>query len=272
MTRMVHRGAFLVVEGKDDLRFWRPRRHRDCELVEGEGKKNVVEGVRRLEQDDVTGVLGIVDDDYDSLRDVERGVENLVSTDAHDLECMLCRSSALDTVLGEFGSEPKLRAFEQQSAVDVRTALLERTVVFGKVRWAAEMYELGIDRSAIRVERFVAEGTWSVDAPRLMESVAGGDPEGVEALERCIAELPVADPWRIANGHDMVAVLKVGLRRVLGNLPGDVGVEGIGRLLRAAMSREELRKTTLWTDVRLWEAANRGYWVLENGAGQTGRG
>ena len=105
---MVHAGAFLVVEGKDDVRFWRPRKHAHCELVDGEGKDNVVEGVRRLEVADFGGVLGVVDDDYDSLMGVRREISNIVMTEAHDLECLLCRSAALETVLGEFGSPRKL--------------------------------------------------------------------------------------------------------------------------------------------------------------------
>ncbi len=71
MMRSAHSGAFLVVEGASDARFWRPRRRGDCEIVDGEGKQNVVRGVRRLDAESVGGVLGIVDDDYDSLTGVD---------------------------------------------------------------------------------------------------------------------------------------------------------------------------------------------------------
>ena len=37
MHRMSHDGSFLIVEGKDDVRFWTSRRHTSCELVDGEG-------------------------------------------------------------------------------------------------------------------------------------------------------------------------------------------------------------------------------------------
>ena len=98
MMRMVHDGAFLVVEGVSDVRFWSTRRHDNCELVNGEGKGNVVGAIGRLDAEDIPGVLGIVDDDYNSLMGIIRTSGNLVATDAHDLECLLCRSPALESV------------------------------------------------------------------------------------------------------------------------------------------------------------------------------
>lgn len=38
MMRMDHAGAFLVVEGVADMRFWQPRRCEECELVNGEAR------------------------------------------------------------------------------------------------------------------------------------------------------------------------------------------------------------------------------------------
>ena len=85
MMRMVHEGAFLVLEGVSDVRFWTTRRHGTCELVDGEGKPNVVGAVHRLDTASIRGILGIVDDDYDSLMGTSRTSRNLVATDAHDL-------------------------------------------------------------------------------------------------------------------------------------------------------------------------------------------
>ena len=139
MNRMSHDGAFLVVEGNDDVRFWTPtsRRHADCELVDGEGKQNVIGGIQKLDAAIFPGVLGIVDSDYDPLNGMGIGSDNLLLTDAHDLECLLCRSSALDMVLAEHGNRSKIERFENETGDDVRTGLLERALVFGRLRWAA---------------------------------------------------------------------------------------------------------------------------------------
>lgn len=119
MTRANHSGAFLVVEGANDVRFWAPRRHVDCELVDGEGKPNVVGVVQRLDTVKFDGVLGVVDSDYDSLNGVILGSDNLIATDAHDLECLLCRSSALATVLAKFGSSEVRKRFSVSNSKKV---------------------------------------------------------------------------------------------------------------------------------------------------------
>ena len=257
MMRMVHDGAFLVLEGVNDVRFWRTRRHYTCELVDGEGKLNVVGAVDRLDAEDIAGVLGIVDDDYDSLMGVSRTTRNLLATDVHDLECLLCRSPALDNVLAEFGIPWKIQEFEETAGVDVRSGLLDRTTVFGRLRWAARRHGLDIGFDAIHVRRFVDSDTWTVDGDELARvASSGGSPHDFDMLKRRIAELPFADPWRVAHGHDMIEILRIGLMRVLGTLPASKGTEDIARVLRAAISLQELQKTKLYADMRIWGKAN----------------
>ena len=264
MSRMSHEGAFLLVEGKDDIRFWTPtsRRHANCELVDGEGKRNVIEGIQKLDATSFVGVLGIVDSDYDPLIGISIESENLLLTDAHDLECLLCRSSALDKVLAEYGNRPKIERFENKTGDDVRTGLLERALVFGRLRWAAVRSDPVIDLGGLRVPRFVDEKTWIVASEELLcETLPGSSDDALE-LKRCIDEL---DPWYVVHGHDMVEFLRIGLRHTLGDIPASVGVKEIGRMLRAAMTPDDLQATKLWRAMRTWEAANRPYMVLATG-------
>lgn len=180
--RVGHAGAFLVVEGVAEMRFWQPRRYQACELVNGEGKRNVIGGVRRLDTESFGGVLGVVDDDGDSLMGVDVGTRNVVRTDVHDLECLLCRSSALEKVLAEYGDGPKIHRFEMNAGTDVRGALLKRALVFGRLRFAAVRDRLDIDNSGIRVQRFVDAGTWTVDGEGLVRAVVK---DGSPCDERC---------------------------------------------------------------------------------------
>ena len=264
MSRMSHGGAFLIVEGNDDVRFWTPtsRRHTDCELVDGEGKPNVIGGIQRLDAASFPGVLGIVDSDYDTLIGISIESGNLLTTDAHDLECLLCRSSALDKVLAEYGNRSKIERFEDETGTDVRTGLLERALVFGRLRWAAVRTHPVIDLGGFRVLQFVDENTWIVTSEELLCAKLPGSPDDSLELKRRVDELPAADPWYVVHGNDMVEILRTGLRRTLGDIRPNVGVKDIGRMLRAAMTPDDLQSTKLWTSMRAWEAANRPYMVL----------
>ena len=246
------------------MRFWTSRRHASCELVDGESKPNVVGGIQRLDAASFPGVLGIVDSDYDTLNGISIESENLLLTDAHDLECLLCRSSALDKVLAEYGSRPKIERFENEAGTDVRTGLLERALIFGRLRWAAVRCDPVIGLKKFRVPQFVNENTWVVDHEELLRATLPDSPDHALAMTRRIDELPEADPWYVARGHDMVAILRIGLRRTLGEIRPNVGVKDIGRVLRAAMTPGDLQATKLWADMRTWETANRPYMVLAN--------
>lgn len=264
MGRMSHDGAFLLVEGNDDVLFWTPttRHHADCKLVDGEGKQNVIGGIQKLDYASFAGVLGIVDSDYDPLNGMDIGSDNLLLTDAHDLECLLCRSSALDMVLAEYGNRPKIERFEDETGTDVRTGLLERALIFGRLRWAAVRSHPVIDLRGFKVRKFVDEDTWIATSE---ESLCAALPDSLDdslELKHRVDELPAADPWYVVHGRDMVEILRIGLRRTLGDMPVSIGVKDIARMLRAAMTPDDLQATQLWTDMRAWEAANHPYMVL----------
>ena len=74
-----------------------------------------------------------------------------------------------------------------------------------------------------------------------------------------MGRLPATQPWRLVTGHDVLEVLRIGLKRVLGDLKATVGVGEIARVLRAG---GQLEGTTLLEEIRGWEGANRPYLVL----------
>ena len=260
MIRTVHSGSFLVLEGSDDLRFWHPRKHGECEIIDGECKSNVVGTAVRLDAKNVSGVLGIVDEDYDCLDGQILPSNNLISVVPHDLECFLCRSRALNTVLAEYGDREKISRFEHAHSVDVRTGLLLRTSIFGRLRWAAVRFALEIDFSAIRIPRFVDQATWDVNEEEVINVVASGSEE---ELRHYMTRLPEIDPWRVSRGHDMLQILRIGLRSVLGNVKNSVGVKEIARVLRASMGVSDFRQTSLWEDIDKWERNNQPYRAIE---------
>ena len=238
------------------MRFWWSRKHEDCYVVDGEGKRNVVRGIRQLDESGHRGALGLVDRDYDMPDELPSG--NLVATDAHDLECLLCRSTALDRLLAEYGDPAKVQRFENRTGHDVRTALLQRALPFGRLRRIAARRGLSLD---LRVARFTDEREWTVDESMLLATAQAQVDQPVPLSDQ-VAALPQADPWYTVHGKDLLEILRLGLRRTLGNLPPNVGVTQLARSLRLAMPDPDLRATGMWRDMRAWEARNAPYAVL----------
>ena len=263
LRRTLHDGSFLVLEGADDLRFWMTRCHKNCRLIDGNGKNNVILGMQRLDEIEFEGALGVVDSNHDHLAKKPLLSDNLVATDAHDLECLLCRSSALDAVLAKFGDQDKISRFADEHGKDVRAALLDRGLVFGRIRWAVSELEPGIRLPNVR--HFVEKRTWALNDEGLVRETAKLN-DGVDANAiRCLIDaLPPADPWHVVRGHDLVLLLVIGLREVLGTLPSTKGVGDIADALRRKMSLEDLKTTRLWHDMRQWESSNEPFLVLSH--------
>ena len=85
--------------------------HAMCNIVVAQGKQNVCEVIRILEDDNFPGALGLIDADFDRIEDSQNRDSNILMPEYHDLEMMLMCSPALDRVLVEFGSEHKLEKF-----------------------------------------------------------------------------------------------------------------------------------------------------------------
>lgn len=265
MIRTDYRGAFLVLEGLDDVRFWSSPDRAGCEYIDAGGKTNVTGSIRLLDNDRFKGVLGLVDDDYDSLEGVELESENVIATNVHDLECLLCRSRALDSVLSEFGDRSKIDQFERVEGIDVRTGILRRSLIFGQLRWASVRFDLDICQDAIIVPRFLDRDRWSIDTNGLLRAVIKPNSKHDENFVRqCIGQLPSVDPWRVVRGHDAIAVMRLGFQNILGSVGPNVGYDDIARVLRVGMSLQELKTTSVWTEIREWEDRNIPYTILSS--------
>lgn len=265
MRREVHSGSFLVVEGRSDSEFWRPRIERPaCMLVPGQGKENVVGVLTRLDGRGFEGALGIVDSDFDLLERLRWPSRNLLATDTHDLECELLRSSALDRLLDVYADPDRLAVFERNNGKPVRDALVQRGLPFGRLRWLAHRKGWKRPFDALRASpRFVDEEQWQVDLNNLYDvAVLEGLGEDRSGLDSELATLPPADPWCICQGHDLVELLRIGLRHVLGSSKRAAGSDELARYLRGCFQDRELDRGTLGQRIRAWELLNPPYRIL----------
>ena len=262
MMRAAGSGALLVVEGPTDRQFWSDQGRTACEFVVAYGKNNVLGCIARLDMRSVAGVLGIVDDDYDSLKGVNQPSSNVVVTELHDLECVLLRTAALESVFDEYRGEVTINSDD----LDLRAELLDRAVLFGRLRLALALHSFNLDSTSIKVHTFTCKDTWEVDENGLFAAVtAGMGSTAKNDLSDFLQSTWSMDPWRVISGRDVLDILWIGLTGVLGSQK--VGRKGVGKhqvasFLRSSVPRDELRATKLWSDILEWEGRNRPFSIL----------
>jgi hypothetical protein len=266
MKRSQHLGAFIIVEGKDDRLFSeRFFLKETCKIIVADGKGNVCDVVRILDDDGFRGHLGVVDSDFDRIEGRPPLSSNLVSHDLHDLECMLLQSNALELLLGEFGSREKLEGFGH----NVRCALLTAAYPIGCLRLHSERTELRLNFQELTYTNCIDSDTLQINRGSLIREVKNRSQrpdidEGAlnEAIKTIEAE--ELDPWAICAGPDLMGILSLGLRRALGsNKAATIQEEHLQRCLRLAYSNDEFAVSVLRSRLCDWESRNLPYRILQ---------
>jgi hypothetical protein len=233
----------------------------------GHGRPKVVEVILHLERSGFRGALGIVDADFEVLERVEPPSPNILATDHHDVECMMLASPALSHLLRNLGDEERIASFQAEKVVP---HLLSVGRMVGYLRWASARNKWSLKFEGLSFKAFVREKDFSFEPRLLFEEIrrhqgGRGPAPLVSELEAGIEELmdPSHDVWHVCCGHDLVELLSVGLRRVLGkNNEGDVRGERLEQLLRLAYEEGYFMQTTLAVSILAWQQRNPPFKIL----------
>jgi hypothetical protein len=268
MRRSTYPGTFLLVEGSSDKIFYERFVDKSgCELVVAFGKERVIAVLKILEKDaNFQGVLGIVDADFDRLKDSLEQKSNLFRTDTHDLETMIIKSPAFDKVVAEFGSEEKISQFDR----DIRQAILESGIVVGNLLWISRRDELNLTFEGISFTKFIDEQTLQANELSLIRHVknksqahALKDEDLQQRLEH--EQKKQHDPWQVCCGHHLVEILSVGLRKTIGTNQGkEVEPSSLERSLRLAYESIYFPATQLYAEICAWETQNQPFKVFQH--------
>jgi hypothetical protein len=271
MTRSLHSGSFLIVEGEstDPRVYGRFVDPKSCQMVPAPGKELALGALDILENGGFSGVAAVVDADFWRLEGKEPTGPNLFITDGHDLETMILKSRSLEKLLAEFGSPAKLRRITQRGDRSLRKLLLDLACPLGYLRWISALHSLELAFRDIAFGRFIDRTTLTLDVIKMIRVVKhkSGRHDLVEdELHNAICELEDInshDPWDVCCGHDLVGVLSLGLRTALGsNNAGDVKPELLQKFLRAGYEPDDFLETELCQSLLAWQAANEPFRIL----------
>lgn len=261
MTRTAFSGGLLVVEGPSDAGFFAKRVADGPKQIIIAGAKATVSGsILAAYSDGLLGIVGVIDDDYDSICGVAVPSPHVVRTEARDLEALLISSPALDAVLHEVADSAKVKAVEQAEGCPVRQALSNRAIIFGKLRLVNRRQGWNLDFDEFKPWRFANKPKWLLDEPAIIalaSTKAGVAATGVQAL---LAAITAQNPYVLLHGRDTLAVLQIGLSNKIGD--ESFSIENLCRMLRLAFNNQMATNCPLFQALRAWEAANAPFRIL----------
>lgn len=281
MTKVAFAGSVVIVEGDNDINlFERLFANGSCEILPARGKENALDAIQRLNNSSVPGVLAIVDADFDRIAGSSSLQQNLVMSDHHDIEVMLIMSPAFEAVLQEYASSEKINEFLCTSnSQSIREALFSLAHPVGVFRWLSYSRHWSLDFDEINYKKFLNDNL-TVDCKKMISyirqftlsrcasdstSLAACWPEEAE-LEPLIASTMKQTPPHLTEfccGHDLRALLAVGLRRKWGSKPAPIANKSnMGVLLRLAYDTSFFATTELYSAICTWEGVNKPYDVL----------
>lgn len=174
----------------------------------------------------------------------------------------MVQSPALERLLAEYGDKSAIQKLESSHG-PVRDNLTRLALPYGRLRWLSTREGLGLDFEQLKPFRFI-NSDWSLKPDDLMTIAATQLSVPLQDLEKRVAALPTVDPWLACQGHDLLAILAIGLSKggVLGSR--SPGSKVIASMLRASLDRAHWLTSHLATDIHTWEAANPPFKVLLN--------
>jgi hypothetical protein len=265
MERQLHKGAFILVEGANDIkRFQKFFREGACSFVNCYGKDNVVGTIEIEENDGREDVLGLVDSDFDKFHQIDLSDDNLIVSCFHDFDLDVCSTEVVGRYLVEMSQEHKVSA--KGGAAACVAGLLEALKPLSAARYASVKYNLRYSFKNLDYETFF-DGS-AINVAALIDHLstgALGSAQHREVLADRINQFVQSDIdlWHVTNGHDFMAALGIALRCHLGNRwAAQTGRGEIERHLRLAFDIADFAQCGLLEKLTAWEQRNPKFAVL----------
>jgi hypothetical protein len=254
------KSPWLAVEGYSDEMLLRYRNFsRPVKVVVGHGWEGVKDILFEFSKEKSEAVLvGLIDRDYRDHCGCQINIGSLILTDMRDVENMMFNSSALTRVFSEYGSAAKLPALVD-GRVDVnriRSKVYSAAVQIGRLRIYCEHNAYGVSFRNVEHKKFMCDRTLSIDVQSLLAHVNGKN-QGKRSLVMSDWTSSQSMSWTghlgrdefISNGHDVMAIAALALRRLWGTNGGDINGESMEGYFRVGYSDADLESSDMWNQL-----------------------
>jgi len=251
--------SFLIVEGVDDVRFWKHRLDTECFVINATCKSVGMEAIYRLNGKQFLGHVGIFDPDFDHFQVQSNINANLIFWDAHSIETVMFESEAFDRVFSEKLGSAVLPQ-EVDGRIGLRNQIRSAAAQIGRFRALHQFAGAGGEKGAFSPSNFVTFMRGVVlDIGALHEAAVrlGAIPSKVQAQAHVNA-LPDVDDRHYARGHDLTSIFGI----CISEFGPSCGKAHVEEAFRLAFHRDDLMKENVYAELRAWEAIRAPYRVL----------
>lgn len=271
MTRKVCEALILLVEGFNDEKVYQKfLATEDSEIISSWGKDNVLGAITILENEEIRGILGIVDADFWHLEGRLPTSPNVIVTDGHDLEMMMIYSKSFSHFITEVASATKMESFLRSHDVkDIRDILLDNALPIGLLRKYSYNNDLKLCFNKIKFASFINRETMKIEINKMVEVVLSLTRNPALNLSEIIRQVNIMlnsrsdDPYQVCCGHDVIEILGIGLRKCIGSKSKEASsIEMLESGLRMSYDSACFQKTKLYFETKKWSLNNSPYQVF----------
>ena len=260
MLATAFRGTIAVVEGITDRRLYGKFFDKDnVEVVIAHSKTNVRNAVKEVYTfRGNKSIIGIVDSDLDRLNG-RKNSPPIFPTDTRDSEALMLKSGAYEDIIEEYGDPDRLEAFQDRYG-DVRDAVLTAAYPIGLLMYISELNGFGLSFKELDFDRFIDRRDMRCDTRRMAETVFANSRPLRQITVKNIMQMMSAeekhDMWEVCRGHDLMAVMAIGLRYIFGSYNcKDMTDSQLSGAFRLAFDRDDMVSTDLYRESSEWCAA-----------------
>ncbi len=271
LLRTSFSGALVLLEGSSDCSVIDGFIASDkCRSIPAHSKKNVIDIIVLARRNGVSGVLGIVDADFDRLNNRAVVDQDICVTDYHDLELGILLSGVMNRLIAQYCDAGLLTAFLNRVAkASLIDAVLECASSVGVLRWVSSIRGLNLNFQQLDFTVFMDRASLAVLQSDLIRVVVGNTRNCTatpSALATEMAKLFSRRPdlRQVSCGHDVSDVMSIALRHVVGKcVPAIAEARNIERMCRMAYAASDFAAGSVYLGIKAWETRNAPYTVLK---------
>lgn len=267
MERMVHKGSFLLLEGKTDFKRFRPFLDGNaCSMVSCNSVRKAIGALKILIQRGIKGVISIIDADFSRILGRDLTTPNTIVSKHHDLDLDWIDTGSMFRYLDEVADASKLTSLGGAAVIMEEIHRTLRPVSAARLLNRKRVFRF--KTSGIDVAKFYSHGK-DICSEYVLALIASGyadisQKDWIEMEIRAEMKRP-KDDWQMTNGHDFCAALGAMLRSDIGTrkVPQSWASE-VESHIRLTFDSNDFRSLALFQGILAWEAANSGYVVLDS--------